>query len=96
MSPGKPPAAPQVREVVLPDGRFARFTPPLLWIHLIAAHDLNSAAMVARLAAQVVTLDGQKFPYEHYVAMEVETFLPIQAMLGEALKAINFGAKGVA
>jgi len=71
-----------VKEVVLPSGRFAAFR-KLRFGDFVISHDDNPHAMLAKLAEQTVTLDGEPISFEQIMEMDAGEFFPISKVLSD-------------
>jgi hypothetical protein len=69
-----------VKEVVLPSGRFASVRPITLG-DVTAAHAENPYLMLARLAPLTTKIDGSPLTPEMFLEMEMDDFFPIQELL---------------
>lgn len=85
----------KAQEIVLPDGRFARFE-PITWADMMVASDSNPHAMYLKLAARVVTIDGEHPTVSELMAMELDLFYPIISILEETVRKIVASTKSKA
>lgn len=84
------------REVVLPSGRFASMR-TMTWGDLVACYDtVNVARMSAKLAACLVSIDGQPLTIDQIMQMEAAEFFPINEIICKEITAALKYKNGIA
>lgn len=68
------------REIVLPSGVFAKIR-RINWIDLALANIGEPALLQLRLAQRVVTFDGEVWPLEKIMSLDVDDAIPVSELI---------------
>jgi hypothetical protein len=74
-------------EVVLPDGRFARYRPITVEEYLSFQHAGGTSVALAVLVSKCVTLDGGAVTVEDILRMNLAAYQPVASMVWRQLEA---------
>lgn len=96
MSPQMPSPRDWNREVVLPNGAFAKIIRPILAADIMRWFNVNPIIMHAGLISEIVEVDGKKLDFKELSAMEAVDFMPISNMVSKYIADIGMFKNGVA
>lgn len=85
----------EIKEFVLPDGRFARFRPPNVFEYFMSSGK-PTPEFFAHIASYCVEIDQQKFTAAQWLAMDYDDVAPVVAHMNEFFQRTGKTIKGVA
>ena len=84
-----------LKEVVLPNGKFAALTRKIMWKDIVAAYDANLAVMCSVIVCRTVTLDGEPITAEDIMEMDLENAVPLLGLIREDVEKAMSNKDGV-
>lgn len=84
-----------LKEVVLPNGKFAALARKVMWSDIVTSYDENLAVMCSAIVIRTVTLDGQPITVEELMAMDLENVVPLLGLIREDVEKAMINKDGV-